>query len=113
MLTLWLDYTRKMRDAESEDFEGKRKNETLWPVMRISHTRSRCKLSLLTYRYHEHNWQTYEDIYDLYYKRKQISKVRILKYMITITILTIVLQELYDWLLKEGYADAKLVLIII
>ena len=32
--------------------------------------------------------------------------------MITITILTILLQELYDWLLKQGYADAKLVLII-
>ncbi len=30
-------------------------------------------------------------IYDLYYKREAISK------------------ELYDWLLKEGYADAKCV----
>lgn len=36
------DYTRKMRDVEAETVDGKRKNETLWPVMRISHTRSRC-----------------------------------------------------------------------
>lgn len=45
-------------------------SEALWPIMRISHTRSRY-------------------IYDLYYKREAISK------------------ELYDWLLKQGYADAK------
>lgn len=37
------DYTRKMRDVEAELVDGKRKNETLWPVMRISHTRSRCR----------------------------------------------------------------------
>ncbi|KAG8960776.1 Component of the SF3b subcomplex of the U2 snRNP [Tulasnella sp. 419] len=61
-----------MRDAENESHEGKRKNESLWPIMRISHTRSRY-------------------IYELYYKREAISK------------------ELYDWLLKEGYADANLI----
>jgi bud site selection protein 31 len=59
-----------MRDAENESHEGKRKAESLWPIMRISHTRSRY-------------------IYELYYKREAITK------------------ELYDWLLKEGYADAK------
>jgi bud site selection protein 31 len=64
------DYAKKMRDAENESHEGKRKSESLWPIMRISHTRSRY-------------------IYDLYYKREAISK------------------ELYDWLLKQGYADAK------
>ncbi|KAK4046419.1 Component of the SF3b subcomplex of the U2 snRNP [Microbotryomycetes sp. JL201] len=64
------EYNRKMRDAEAESTEGKRKAESLWPIMRITHTRSRY-------------------IYDLYYKREGISK------------------ELYDWLLKEGYADAK------
>jgi bud site selection protein 31 len=62
-----------MRDAENETHEGKRKTESLWPIMRISHTRSRY-------------------IYELYYKREAISK------------------ELYDWLLKEGYADAKCVI---
>lgn len=66
------DYAKKMRDAENESHEGKRKTESLWPIMRISHTRSRY-------------------IYELYYKREAISK------------------ELYDWLLKEGYADAKYV----
>jgi hypothetical protein len=62
-----------MRDAENESHEGKRKSESLWPIMRISHARSRY-------------------IYELYYKREAISK------------------ELYDWLLKEKYGDAKLVL---
>ncbi|CAE6440636.1 unnamed protein product [Rhizoctonia solani] len=66
------DYSKKMRDAENESHEGKRKSESLWPIMRISHTRSRY-------------------IYELYYKREAISK------------------ELYDWLLKEGYADANLI----
>jgi bud site selection protein 31 len=64
------DYARKMRDAENESHEGKRKSESLWPIMRISHARSRY-------------------IYELYYKREAISK------------------ELYDWLLKEKYGDAK------
>lgn len=86
------DYARKMRDgtssvfpvtfsnrrltracfnvAESESHEGKRKTESLWPIMRITHTRTRY-------------------IYDLYYKREAISK------------------ELYDWLCKQEYADAK------
>ncbi|TFY72973.1 hypothetical protein EVG20_g50 [Dentipellis fragilis] len=66
------DYAKKMRDAENETHEGKRKSESLWPIMRISHTRSRY-------------------IYELYYKREAVSK------------------ELYDWLLKEGYADANLI----
>ena len=61
-----------MRDAENESHEGKRKAESLWPIMRISHARSRY-------------------VYELYYKREAISR------------------ELYDWLLKEGYADAKCV----
>ena len=61
-----------MGDAENESHEGKRKAESLWPIMRISHARSRY-------------------IYELYYKREAISR------------------ELYDWLLKEGYADAKYV----
>jgi hypothetical protein len=69
------DYAKKMRDAENETHEGKRKAESLWPIMRLSHTRSRY-------------------IYELYYKRDAISK------------------ELYDWLLKEGYADAKYVAVL-
>jgi bud site selection protein 31 len=64
------DYGKKMRDAENESHEGKRRTESLWPIMRISHARSRY-------------------IYELYYEKEGISK------------------ELYDWLLKEGYADKK------
>ena len=64
------EYAKKMRDAENESHEGKRKAESLWPIMRISHARSRY-------------------VYELYYKREAISRA------------------LYDWLLKEGYADAK------
>ena len=44
-----------MRDAETETHEGKRKAESVWPILRIQHTRSR--------------W-----IFDLYYKREAISK---------------------------------------
>ncbi|KAJ1022099.1 hypothetical protein NDA18_005333 [Ustilago nuda] len=48
-------YDRKMRDAETEDTDAKRKVETLWPIIQINHTRSRY-------------------IYDLYYKREAISR---------------------------------------
>lgn len=58
--------------VENESHEGKRKVESVWPVFRIHHQRSRY-------------------VYDLYYKRKAISK------------------ELYDYLLKNGYADANLI----
>ena len=61
-----------MRDAENEPHDGKRKTESLWPIMRIAYTRSRY-------------------IYELYYEKEEISR------------------ELYDWLLKEGYADGKYV----
>ena len=54
--TILDDYAKKMRDAENEDHEGKRKAESLWPIMRISHARSRY-------------------VYELYYKRDAISKV--------------------------------------
>jgi bud site selection protein 31 len=58
--------------VENESHEGKRKVESLWPVFRIHHQRSRY-------------------VYDLYYKRKAISR------------------ELYDYLLKHNYADANLI----
>jgi len=41
----------KMREAELAPHEGKRKVETLWPIFKIHHQKSRY-------------------IYDLYYKRK-------------------------------------------
>ncbi|CAM0134949.1 Component of the SF3b subcomplex of the U2 snRNP [Umbelopsis sp. WA50703] len=66
------EFDKKMRDVENESHEGKRKVESLWPVFRIHHQRSRY-------------------VYDLYYKRKAISR------------------ELYDYLLKHNYADANLI----
>ena len=47
---------RKLREAETDPHEGKRKVEAEWPIFRIHHMRSRY-------------------IYDLYYRRKVISKV--------------------------------------
>jgi len=45
----------KMRDAETESHEGKRRTESLWPIFKIHHQRSRY-------------------IFDLFYKRKAISR---------------------------------------
>lgn len=45
----------KMREAESESHEGKRRTESLWPIFKIHHQKSRY-------------------IYDLFYKQKSISR---------------------------------------
>ncbi|XP_020250555.1 protein BUD31 homolog 2-like [Asparagus officinalis] len=62
----------KMREAENDPHDGKRKCEALWPIFQISHQKSRY-------------------IYDLYYRRKEISK------------------ELYEFCLDQGYADKNLI----
>ena len=59
------ELNKKMREAEAEPHEGKRKVEALWPIFKIHHQRSRY-------------------IYDLFYRRKAISR------------------ELYDYCIKEG-----------
>lgn len=46
---------QKLREAEIEPHEGKRKVEGLWPIFRIHHQKSRY-------------------IYDLFYRRKAISR---------------------------------------
>ncbi|GLJ10994.1 hypothetical protein SUGI_0139800 [Cryptomeria japonica] len=66
------DLETKMREAENETHEGKRKCETLWPIFKIAHQKSRY-------------------IFDLYYRRKEISK------------------ELYEFCLDQGYADRNLI----
>lgn len=66
------ELNQRMKDAENEPHEGKRKPETIWPILRIHHQRSRY-------------------IYELYRVKKQITK------------------NLYDWCVREGYADANLV----
>lgn len=63
---------QKMREAQTAPHEGKRKTETVWPIFKINHQKSRY-------------------IYDLYYKRKAISK------------------ELYEYCLGERIADANLI----
>ncbi|KAH0941490.1 hypothetical protein HID58_001127 [Brassica napus] len=62
----------KMREAEMDEHDGKRKCEALWPIFKLSHQRSRY-------------------VYDLYYRRKEISK------------------ELYEFCLDQGYADRNLI----
>ncbi|KAI5415955.1 hypothetical protein KIW84_041116, partial [Lathyrus oleraceus] len=62
----------KMREAENDPHDGKRKCETLWPIFKIAHQKSRY-------------------VFDLYYKRKEISK------------------ELYEFCLDQGYADRNLI----
>ena len=66
------DIQRRMRDAENESHDGKRKTESLWPVIRLDRERSRL-------------------IYDNFYTSKEISR------------------ELYDWLIKEGWANQALI----
>ncbi|CAO3626048.1 unnamed protein product [Mucor hiemalis] len=66
------EFSKKMKEVENESHEGKRIVEATWPVFRIHHQRSRY-------------------IYDLYYKRKLISR------------------DLYDYLLKNKYADGNLI----
>merc|ERR1712096_72446 len=45
----------KMREAETESHEGKRKAEALWPIFKIHHQKARY-------------------IFDLFYRRKAISR---------------------------------------
>ena len=63
---------QRMRAAENDPHEGKRRPETIWPILRIHHQRSRY-------------------IYELYRVKKQITKM------------------LYEWCVREGYADANLI----
>jgi len=46
---------KKMKDAEVDPHEGKRKAESVWPIFRLHHQRSRY-------------------VYELYYRRKEISR---------------------------------------
>ena len=66
------DLESKMREAEVSSHEGKRIVEGLWPIFKIHNQKSRY-------------------IYDLYYKRKAISK------------------ELYEYCLNENIADRNLI----
>lgn len=67
-----MEMLNQMRDAENEPHEGKRKIECAWKIIKLHHQRSRY-------------------IYDLYYKKREISK------------------ELYEYCLREKWADANLI----
>lgn len=58
--------------AENDPHDGKRKCEALWPIFKIAHQKSRY-------------------IFDLYHRRKEISK------------------ELYEFCMDQGYADRNLI----
>eukprot|EP00276_Gloeochaete_wittrockiana_P015047 CAMPEP_0184336384 /NCGR_PEP_ID=MMETSP1089-20130417/4701_1 /TAXON_ID=38269 ORGANISM="Gloeochaete wittrockiana, Strain SAG46.84" /NCGR_SAMPLE_ID=MMETSP1089 /ASSEMBLY_ACC=CAM_ASM_000445 /LENGTH=111 /DNA_ID=CAMNT_0026661393 /DNA_START=51 /DNA_END=383 /DNA_ORIENTATION=+ len=50
-----LEFQRKLREAENDPQEGRRKCEAVWPIMRIHHQQSRY-------------------VYDLYFRRKAMSR---------------------------------------
>lgn len=92
-----LEFSNKMKDAENASHEGKKKYEVLWPIFQISHQRT----SYSSPRHREIKYG-FADlllplllgsryIYELYYEKEAISK------------------ELYDFLLKNKYADANLI----
>ena len=66
------DFLIQMRDAERDPHDGKRKCESLWPILRLHHQRSRY-------------------VYEAFYKRKIVSR------------------DVYDYCLREGWADANLI----
>eukprot|EP00933_Yihiella_yeosuensis_P009569 TRINITY_DN11554_c0_g1_i1.p1 TRINITY_DN11554_c0_g1~~TRINITY_DN11554_c0_g1_i1.p1 ORF type:complete len:265 (-),score=84.27 TRINITY_DN11554_c0_g1_i1:146-940(-) len=66
------EFAVQMRDAVNEPHEGKRRNEATWKITKI-------------------HWERSRYIYELYYKKKAISR------------------ELYDWLLLEKHGDAALI----
>jgi hypothetical protein len=86
-----LEFSNKMKDAENAPHEGKKKHEVLWPIFQISHQRTQA----LPYPYSQSKLTSAGTgsryIYDLYYEKEAISK------------------QLYDWLLKNNYADANLI----
>lgn len=80
--------------AETEPHEGKRKQESLWPIFKIHHQKSRY-------------------IYDLYYRRKAISRgeisLIILFPYLFFSYLYFLFSELYDYCLNENIADRNLI----
>lgn len=85
-----LEFANKMKDAENASHEGKKRHEVSWPIFQISHQRMSFPCigdTVLTIS--RTTGSRY--IYDLYYDKEAISK------------------QLYEWLLKNGYADGNLI----
>ncbi|MCJ1481848.1 hypothetical protein MMC06_002007 [Schaereria dolodes] len=85
-----LEYSNKMKDAENASHEGKKRHEVLWPIFQISHQR-KYPCAFLQNESLSLNITGSRYIYDLYYDKEAITK------------------QLYDYLLKNGYADANLI----
>ena len=84
-----LEFSNKMKDAENASHEGKKRHEVMWPIFQISHQRMYA-LSLSGSAIDQLSIGS-RYIYELYYEKEAISK------------------QLYDWLLKNGYADGSLI----
>ena len=90
-----LSFSNKMKDAQMSSHEGKKRHETTWPIMQISHQRSRY-------------------IYELYYGRRGQQRTNYSGGNDNgdadeATNGLAISKELYDYLLKNGYADAALI----
>lgn len=84
---------QKMREAETESHEGKRRVEALWPIFKIHHQRSRY-------------------IFDLFYRRKAISRgepyfAGLFSNFKNVDFSNFL--ELYDYCIKEKIADGNLI----
>jgi len=90
-----LAFSNKMKDAENTPHEGKKRNEALWPIFQISHQRECFHSRVSSIHYFELTYccelQGSRYIYELFYEKEAISR------------------QLYDWLLKNNYADANLI----
>lgn len=92
-----LEFSNKMKDAENASHEGKKRHEVLWPIFQITHQRAYGPFAWVLFWLRHFCLPTNRGssgsryIYDLYYEKEAISKT------------------LYDWLLKNGYADANLI----
>jgi bud site selection protein 31 len=90
-----LEFSNKMKDAENASHDGKKKHEMLWPIFQISHQRKHAPAlfrdSMMVVDLYTALLSGSRYIYDLYYEKEAISK------------------QLYDWLLKNNYADANLI----
>ncbi|KAL6713078.1 Component of the SF3b subcomplex of the U2 snRNP [Lecanora helva] len=85
-----LEFSNKMKDAENASHEGKKRQEVLWPIFQITHQR-RALYSSESTTADQDEYPGSRYIYDLYYNKEAISK------------------QLYEWLIKNGYADGTLI----
>ena len=105
-----LEFSNKLKDAENASHEGKKKQEMVWPVFQITHQRTlaiqlpgpslvlwpiarhgRLRNSSFSVMCADFYPSGSKYIYDLYYEKEAISR------------------QLYEWLLKNNYADKNLI----